>query len=226
MIEGRVKRMAIDIFLSVGRTSIPQHEEFVKGVEDYLRLHGMNPRTVGRNTFHSTQPLQCVRELMEQCSGTVIIAFERLHIERGLERRDTPIMGINLPTVWNQIEAAMAYLHNHPLLVIVERGLKNEGLLEKGYDWYVQTIDLKLTALSTTEFIGIFTDWKERVGQHKRRNPALGNTNTAGVSPDKLTVGQIMASLTMPQVWAIVIAVVTALGGVAALAYKIGSVAH
>ena len=44
-----------------------------------------------------------------------------------------------LPTVWNQIEAAMAYTLGRPLLVIVEDGLVSEGLLEGKYDWIVQS---------------------------------------------------------------------------------------
>ena len=39
------------------------------------------------------------------------------------------LSSIRLPTVWNQIEAAMAHMHEIPLLVIAERGLREEGLL-------------------------------------------------------------------------------------------------
>ena len=68
---------------------------------------------------------------MQECVGTVIIAYERIHLATAVEKRgspkEKPLDGLNLPTVWNQIEATMAYTLGHPLLVLVEKGLKYEG---------------------------------------------------------------------------------------------------
>ncbi len=159
--------MSIDVFLSVGRTSTPQQEEFVAAIEQYLRINDLFPKTVGRSAFSSQQPLKFIKKLMKKCAGTVIIAFERIQIEHGIELRGSPqkkeITNAAIPTVWNQIEAAMAYVHKHPLLVIVQEGLRSEGLLETGYDWYVQWVTLELDALNRPEFIGVFADWKKRV---------------------------------------------------------------
>jgi hypothetical protein len=120
--------MSGEIFLSVGSTSNEQQEQFVQAVEQHLRANDLIPQPVGRTYFSSQQPLKAVGELMRQCVGTVIIAYERLHIGEGLERRGNPnekeIRSVNLPTAWNQIEAAMAYSLGHPLLVIVEHGIK------------------------------------------------------------------------------------------------------
>jgi hypothetical protein len=81
--------MAIDVFVSVGRTSTHKQEEFISSIEQYMRGAGLNPRTVGRNDFSSKQPLVFISELMRECSGTVIIAFERIYIGNGIERRDS-----------------------------------------------------------------------------------------------------------------------------------------
>ena len=159
--------MPIGIFLSVGRTSTPQQEEFVSAVEQYIMANGLTPKTVGRSAFSSLQPLKFVAQLMKECAGTVIIAFERTHITYGIERRGSPaakvIEDAAIPTVWNQIEAAMAYASNHPLLVVVQHGLRSEGLLETGYDWYVQWVPIEVSALDTKEFCDTFADWKRRV---------------------------------------------------------------
>lgn len=48
----------------------------------------------------------------------------------------------------------MAYVLGHPLLVIVENGSRNEGLLEAGFDWYVQYVDLESSVLSSKQFLG------------------------------------------------------------------------
>ena len=157
------------IFLSVGRTSTKEQEDFVKAVEDFLQNHGLIPQTLGRTFFSSMQPLKAVDDLMRQCYGVVIVAFERIQIEAGIEKRGSPeehrLENTALPTVWNQIEAAMAYTLGHPLLVIIESGLRSEGLLERGYDWYVNWVNLSKAALNEREFQGVFSDWKRRVDE-------------------------------------------------------------
>ena len=104
---------------------------------------------------------------MRECAGTIIIAFERIYVESGTELRGGEsaqlIQHEKIPSIWNQIEAGMAYVLDHPLLVIKERGLKKEGILEFGYDWYVQNVDLDPEIVKSVPFLGIFKDWKKRV---------------------------------------------------------------
>jgi hypothetical protein len=216
-----------DVFLSVGKTSTPEQEAFVRAIEEHLQANGLVPRTAGRSSFSSSQPLQLVSELMEKCHGTVVVAFERTYIETGAERRGSPemqaIKGSTLPTVWNQIEAAMAYVHNHPLLVLVEHGTKSEGLLEKGYDWYVQWCQLDRNVLASREFAGVFADWRRRVEEHASQTPnPVGKAEHQETVPDKLTLGQIVGSMTPAQMWAVLSAVAVLLAGVATTAFKLG----
>jgi hypothetical protein len=164
--------MPVNVFLSVGRASTPEQEQFIIALEKYLSSNGLTPQTVGRTYFKNQQPLKSVTECMADCAGTIILAFERLYIQDGTERRgskqQSPLGNVTLPTVWNQIEAAMAYTLGHPLLVLVENGIKSEGLLEHGYDWYVKWIDLQDTAFAQPEFIGVFTDWKRAVEDNSK----------------------------------------------------------
>jgi len=164
--------MSKDVFLSVGRIFTPEQEAFVSAIEQYLIANDLKPRTVGRTDFSSMQPLKFIEQLMNQCYGTIIIAFERIIIQEGLEKRgspdEKPIQNSILPTVWNQIEAAMAYTLHHPILVIVQHGMRSEGLLETGYDWYVQWVNLDPQILSGREFTGVFADWKSRVEDYQK----------------------------------------------------------
>jgi len=161
------------VFVSVGRTATPEQETFVRAVEDRLRTEGFIPQTVGRNAFSADAPLKAVIELLSRSSGAVVIAFERLYFPAGVELRngskEVRLGEIKLPTSFNQIEAAMAYTKGKPLLVIVESGLRSEGLLQTGYDWHVQTVELTLSALATAEFNGVLASWKEKV--ETRGNP-------------------------------------------------------
>jgi hypothetical protein len=216
-----------EIFLSVGKTSTPQQEAFVTAIEKHLQVNGRFPKTVGRSAFSSDQPLRLVADLMKQCSGTVIIAFERTYIESGIERRgsadEKTLSKTPLPTVWNQIEAAMAYTHRHPLLVIVEQGLRSEGLLEKGYDWYVQSCTLDESVLGGAEFAGEFADWKRRVENYLVQGPVTDSENqSTPTAPEKLTLGEILKALTVAQLWAIISGLGVLLAAVATTAFKLG----
>jgi len=172
--------MSMKIFLSVGRTSTQSQEDFVRAIEGHLKANGFIPQTVGRTYFSSLQPLKTIDTLMRECCGTVIIAFERLYLAEATERRGSAqqcaVNNVKLPTVWNQIEATIAYMVGHPLLVLVERGIKSEGLLEKGYDWYVQWVELDTAVLTNPEFVGVFEDWKKRAEQNYAANSATGQS--------------------------------------------------
>ncbi len=214
--------MTTPVFLSVGRTSTPEQEEFVRSIEQYLTMNGLIPQTVGRTYIKNQQPLKSVEECMRDCAGTVIVAFERIHIASGVEKRGSPnaqtLVDVNLPTVWNQIEATMAYSLGHPLLVLCEHNLKSEGLLERGYDWYVKWVNLNKTDLNDPEFIGLFADWKRNVEVRQSQQDQKSRKTDDKLDVAELTVGQIVASLKPAQLWALGVALVALLSGVAYVA--------
>lgn len=219
--------MSIDVFISVGTTKNPQQEQFIQAIEQLLRDNGLNPRCVGRTDFPSVQPLKFIEQLMHQSSGTVVIALERIHIETGIERRNSeiakPLSHVNLATPWNQIEAAMAYVIGHPILVIMEQGLRSEGLLEPSYDWYIQSVDIDTATLHSRQFGGVLADWKKRVEDYHTAQAQKATERSLTLNPETLTVGQIVGSLKPAQLWALIGTLVGALAAIAISAYKLGT---
>ncbi|WP_216920648.1 hypothetical protein [Synechococcus sp. CCAP 1479/9] len=205
------------VFVSVGATATAEQESFVRSIEDRLRSESLIPKTVGRNTFSADAPLKAITELMEKCSGIVVIALERSYFPSGLDKRGGPrqvtLAETRLPTPWNHIEAAMAYTKHLPLLVIVEDGLKAEGLLEPGYDWYVQTLPLAETALGSNEFNGVLADWKEKVLASEPPPPLRG------LNPAELSMLELVGALRPVQLWSVAIA----LAGLLAGAFSLGA---
>ncbi len=186
----------IKVFVSVGRTSTPQQEEFVSAIEAHMLDHGLAPQALGRNYWSSQQPLRAIDELMSQCSGVAIVGFERLRVVQAIDRRgseaERSLADFALPTVWNQIEAAMAYSRGLPLLVLVQEELRTEGLLETGYDWYVKRMRIGANATSDREFRGIFDDWRSRVGTYGASSqpagrPTPGHTGNSPTSEARAT---------------------------------------
>jgi hypothetical protein len=197
----------IDVFVSQGRTSTPEHDRFMKAFEDYLRQNGLNPRMVGRNEFSTDQPLKHVERVMGECAGTAILAYERLHIERGTERRGssspTVLADQRLPTVWNQIEAGMAYAAKHPLFVVVEEGLRDDGLLQQGYDWFVLRTTLSEKTVQDPAFVGVFADWRKKVEAHAAAAKSAAPKVTAD-ELEKIPLSTILRALSVKQWVAIV----------------------
>lgn len=209
-----------DIFVSVGGTANEKQEAFVRSVEDRLRSEGLNPHTVGRNTFSSDSPLTTVKELMEKCSGTIVIALERTYFPSGVEKRGGPneqsMIDIKLPTSWNQIEATMSYVYGLPLMVIVEKGVKSEGLLEQGYDWYVQYLETDPSSLNSNEFNGVLASWKKKVFS-KKQNQKKSNFK----SPEKMTVSELVGGLKPAHLWSVLGAIFALIVGAFTLGLKL-----
>lgn len=208
----------LDVFVSVGGTSNEQQESFIRSLEDRLRSEGLIPHTVGRNTFSADAPLKTVTELMEKCSGTVVIALERTYFASGIEKRGGPkestLTDIRLPTPWNQIEAAMSYARGLPLMVIVEAGLKSEGLLERGYDWYVQWVKPEASALNSIEFNGVLASWKQKMIEAPKKV-----IEHKGIT--ELTVAELLGSLKPAHLWSVLAALAAIVAGAFALGGKL-----
>ena len=213
-----------NIFVSVGTPSNEEQEVFVRAVEDRLRSEGFIPYTVGRNTFSSDAPLKKVIELLDSCQGAVVIALERSYFPSGIDKRGSPneskLFDTKLPTPWNHIEAAMAYSRRLPLMVVIESGLKSEGLLENGYDWYVQWIKPVPSALTTLQFNGVLADWKLKVDSYKAA-PTKPDNNTLSKSPADLTVRELVGGLRPAQLWSLLVGLAAVIAGAFALGAKL-----
>jgi hypothetical protein len=202
------------IFISVGGTATTQQEEFVKSIENRLRSENIIPNTVGRNKFSADSPLKTVKDLMDECSGILVIALERTYFEKGIEKRggenESNLSITKFATCWNQIESAMAYVKGLPILVILEDGVRGEGLLEKGYDWYVMTMKPNSNSLATDEFNGVLSSWKNKVEQYnidKQKN----NSGKININPSELTIGELLYNLKPAQLWTSLAAIATLL---------------
>lgn len=191
--------MGTEVFVSVGRTYRPEQEAFVTAFEEYLEGLGLTPQTLGRNFWSDKQPLVAISEKLDECGGTAILAFERTRITHGFDKPDSddasPLDGEGLPTVWNQIEAALAYSRGHPLLVLVQEELKNEGLLEQGYDWYVKKVTLGPEAFKDREFIGVVGSWAQAVRQKDRDAPPADE----GAQPSTTEPAEALVEAAPPQ---------------------------
>ena len=212
----------MDVFVSVGGTATAEQEEFVRAVEQRLRSEGLTPHTLGRNAFGSEAPLKTISDMMGKCVGTVVIALERTWFAEGLERRNGPkerqLKNVSYPTPWNQIEAALSYSRDLPLLVILDESVQSEGLLEPGYDWYVQKILPTPSSLISSEFNGVLASWKQKLADQASKPKLYKN-------PAEMTIKELLAALKPAELWKVLGALIVIIGAASSAAVALSKLA-
>jgi hypothetical protein len=213
------------IFISIGSAGTPLQEEASETIFQTLEVAGLSPRQMDKNEWSSEQPLRAIKRIIEQCEGIVVIAFSRYRFVSGTEQKkggvEQSLSDVRLPTVWNHIEATMAYMKGLPLLVIAEHGLHEDGLLEGRYDWKVFWTDFKPEQLKSDAFVGYLESWKRLVldGMKSRSQ----HTADAEIDFSKISIRQLAGRLSVPQMWAVLTAITTLVFGVASIAFHAGA---
>lgn len=212
------------VFISVGSNGSQSQRDATETIFAVIAATGLSPRQMEKNEWSSEQPLRAIRRVIAECHGAVIVAFTRYEFPSGIERgkNDASISldATHFPTVWNQIEAALAYGRDIPLLVICESGLKEDGLLEGKYDWKVFWTDYKATDLNSERFSGFVQSWKILVDEHVAAT--RGTTRPADLDVSKLSLVKLFGTLTLPQLWALLGGLASLLTSVATVAYRLG----
>jgi hypothetical protein len=140
----------IPVFLSYPSPFLKRQRRFVEGVTRYLEERGLDAQTLGTTEYDLELPLRAVRRMLLESHGVLTIALRRYQVAKGtarpgsdLEIPSEDIGGEWLTSPWCHIEPAMAYQLGLPVLVLRERGVRADGLLERGIlDVYLPEFDL------------------------------------------------------------------------------------
>jgi hypothetical protein len=174
--------MGISVFLSHPSPCEDRLREFIGRVAAYLASRGIEPRTLGVSDYDMSAPLESIRRLMLECNGALVVALRRHEIEQGRkwsmdregERNSSDLSGSWMTSPWCHIETGMAFQLALPLLILRERGVIAEGVLEPGVTGlYMPEFDLDRTMDSYFES----PEWRQLISQfesdvrqlHKRK---------------------------------------------------------
>ncbi|GAB5446872.1 MAG: hypothetical protein Gyms2KO_17450 [Gymnodinialimonas sp.] len=168
--------------------------EFRDELETILRdTLGADPRILGKNEYPTGSPLLKIKEVMSDCDGVLVVAYERKFVEVGAEKRsaanETPINERTYTTPWNHIESAMAFSLGIPLYVICEKGLKEEGLIESKLDWYVQYLDFSRESLRSNDVLHSLQSWVSGACKRRRKTSTeslLGRVRLSEMTPAEM----------------------------------------
>jgi hypothetical protein len=175
----------ISVFLSYPKPYTDGQIEFVDRVCAYLDARGFAPRTLGVTDYDIDAPLKAIRRLMLESNGLITIAFRRTHIAIGASHSRTDSGDLKpisvedkwLTSSWAHIEPAMAYQIGLPILLLREKGIIEDGILEKGVvGTYLPEFSLVGTLddyFASPEWTGLITRWEGQVRSvvDKKGNP-------------------------------------------------------
>lgn len=211
--------MAIKVFVSAGKTWTPEQEAFVSAVEDTLRTLGAEPHTVDRNDFTSEKPLARIKALMNESAGVLVLAYERTRVREGVQKGGTPqertLRDALLTSVWNQIEAGMAFALAKPVLVVKQRDVLEEGLMEKIGDWYMLDTDISGAAVTDKRFIGVVRHWVENLAR-------VAASPSKVIDGERLSLSDLLLRIPVGQLWGVAAIVFAVLAATASGSYYLG----
>jgi hypothetical protein len=132
----------IPVFLSVGEPYNDIQKIYLRSLVTYLSRHGINAETLGRTFWSVENPLKPVQRKMNEVYGAVILALERFHSKEGIYKEGSSEQNVIadqfFTTVWVQMEAAMAYQLELPLLIMKDAKLVAEGMFDPGiHGWMI-----------------------------------------------------------------------------------------
>lgn len=139
--------------------------------------------TLEAKDYNPYESLTCLSELIKRTYGMIIVAFGQYYIENGISKKgaqtnehffDAHENMLNqtwITSPFCQIEGAIAFGNNLPILILKQHTVKTEGILKSG-DHAIQGPTFQLNNnkeidayFSDTTFINSFNEWYEKVFQ-------------------------------------------------------------
>lgn len=158
------------VFISHPTPFTKMQSQFLSLIENELNCHALIPVNLGKKNWSYKSPLNPIRELMSTCSAALIIGLERHHSyigydnETSTEKRSELIHKITT-SPWVHIEAGMAYQAGLPLLILKDKKVFAEGILDAQISEY-KVFDFDLGRQSkqiSSDLKGMIAKWASDV---------------------------------------------------------------
>ncbi len=128
----------IPIYLSYPTPHTKLQQRFISFLINDLKNRGLNPRNMGTSEYSMDVPLKAISRIIAESQGCLCVAFRRIYIASAINKK-----GANLPdhnekklsgywysSPFSHIEPAMAYQMRLPILILKEKDVYSDGMLE------------------------------------------------------------------------------------------------
>ncbi len=156
----------IPVFFSRGTPFNDVQEKYVNYFKSRFEQYGLRLETAEWSAENALLP---VRRKLKEMYGCVVLAIERMHSVESIYKQGSPketkAKSEYFTTPWIQMEAAMAYQQELPLLIFAEQKIKNEGMIELGaHEFRIFAINPETPEeLEEDNFKFLIKSWSEKV---------------------------------------------------------------
>lgn len=178
----------IPVFFSYPQPFNRRQERFVLLLVEKLRAMGIEPRTVGVTSVHHGNPMDAIRQLINESSGLLVLALRRLQVTSGISKpvSDNGHAPQVLDEQWltspfSHIEPAMAFQAGLPILAAREKGVLAHGMLDSGITGpSLTSFDLDQdhhVQLNASEWTDRLLQWKSAIKKFQEMRRSRKNTD-------------------------------------------------
>jgi hypothetical protein len=162
----------MNIFVSRPTVIGTEFETPYAALHDQLVSQGFVLRRLGGGDYSKKPPLRAVIDLIQECCGALILGYPQLEFQHSALRSTKFQNNFRsvYPTPWNQIEGALAYACESPVLIIphpgIDGGVFDHGITGEG----VLHLDLaEADWFRKAQFTQPFKEWAAEVGECSTR---------------------------------------------------------
>lgn len=128
----------IPIYLSYPNPHTKLQQRFIDFLIKDLIKRGLNPRNMGSSEYSMDAPLTAISRVIAECQGCLCVAFRRIYIANATNKKGANIIGQyeeKMSGYWysspfSHIEPAMAYQMRLPILILKEKDVYGDGMLD------------------------------------------------------------------------------------------------
>jgi hypothetical protein len=166
-----IPRLRIPVFVSAPSPEnlSPDQDASAAIIHGLITRYKLEWRALGRSDYPSDLPLREVLQMVQHCSGGIILGFEQFRAPSGEYKVGSSNARlepgpVSFPTPWNQLEAGILFSAKLPMMVFREPGIKG-GVFDVGTSevFIHQMPTTKMSAEVLDDLDSVFQRWVARV---------------------------------------------------------------
>ncbi len=143
------------VFLSRPNPFLEDHELFLTNLKNKLQQYSIKTITLAADNYDLTDSITYLKGIIRQCYGVVVVGFKQIFIDKGSKKRggllrddffypqEIDVSGQAVTSPFCHIEGTIALMYDLPMLIINEKGVREEGVISSGrFNVKCQSFDL------------------------------------------------------------------------------------
>ena len=134
----------ITVFLSRPNPFLKEQELFLEKLQQILDELGVRTITLQADNYDLSDSMNYLKGMIKRCYGIIVVAFRQYYIDQGFKKKggsenpaffypqEIDVSGQALTSPFCQIEGTIGILYDLPLLIMNEKGVREEGILQGG----------------------------------------------------------------------------------------------